>query len=51
VTTQGLQWPLDNATLRAGTTRGVSNVAVDTAQEIELDVGVLLVVVDPGQAD
>ncbi len=51
VTTQGLQWPLDNATLRAGTTRGVSNMAVDTAQEIALDVGVLLVVVDPGQAD
>jgi thiamine pyrophosphokinase len=51
VTTQGLQWPLDNATLRAGMTRGVSNVAVDTEQEIELDVGVLVVVVDPGQAD
>lgn len=51
VTTQGLQWPLANATLKAGTTRGVSNVAVDTAQEIVLDVGVLLVVVDPGQGD
>ena len=51
VTTKGLRWTLDGSTLQAGTTRGVSNVVVDTAQEVAVDIGVLLVLVDHGRAD
>jgi len=48
VTTSGLKWELDNATLQPGTGRGVSNEFVDDAATITVADGSLLVVVpDP----
>jgi thiamine pyrophosphokinase len=46
VTTRGLQWPLDAGTLPFGTTRGVSNVAIDAQQFLSISGGVLLVISD-----
>jgi len=46
VVTEGLQWPLDTETLPFGTTRGVSNVALDTHQLVSISGGVLLVISD-----
>ena len=43
VTTSGLRWPLDAATLPLGSTRGLSNVVV-AAASVSLTDGVLLVV-------
>jgi thiamine pyrophosphokinase len=43
VTTSGLRWPLNTATLRTGSTRGLSNVVVGPAS-VSLTDGVLLVI-------
>ncbi len=43
---RGMRWDLADATLNAGTPRGMSNVADDATQEISLTNGVLLVIVD-----
>ena len=47
VTTRGLQWPLQDATLAAGSTRGVSNRFTETVAELTVRQGVLLAV-QPG---
>jgi thiamine pyrophosphokinase len=44
VTTTGLRWPLDGATLRMGGSRGLSNVVVSPDASVRLTDGVLLVV-------
>ena len=44
VTTTGLRWPLDNATLPLGGSRGLSNVIVESGASVRLSDGVLLVV-------
>jgi thiamine pyrophosphokinase len=43
VTTRGLRWPLSNATLPIGSTRGVSNEPADSSVEVSLREGALLV--------
>jgi thiamine pyrophosphokinase len=49
ITYQGLQWPLENATLPFGTPRGVSNAVVGSEVQIFLEEGTLLVfVIDSG---
>ncbi|MDE0131498.1 MAG: thiamine diphosphokinase [bacterium] len=47
VTTTGLKWPLENATLAAGSTRGVSNRLIETTAQVTVRQGVLLAV-QPG---
>ncbi|MDE0231794.1 MAG: thiamine diphosphokinase [bacterium] len=47
VTTKGLQWSLQEATLAAGSTRGVSNRLTGTVAELAVRQGVLLAV-QPG---
>lgn len=44
VTTTGLRWPLDDATLSATSSRGVSNAVADTELTVGLTSGVLAVV-------
>jgi thiamine pyrophosphokinase len=44
VTTEGLHWPLERATLRLGRSRGVSNEIVTAPAAIRLERGTLLVV-------
>jgi thiamine pyrophosphokinase len=44
VTTEGLRWPLDGATLRLGRSRGLSNEVVGVPASVRIDVGTLLVV-------
>jgi thiamine pyrophosphokinase len=44
ITTKGLEYPLQSEDLPLGTTRGVSNVVVDTPASVALDDGTLLVV-------
>lgn len=44
VTTHGLRWQLDAATLHMGASRGLSNEIVATPASVQLDSGVLLVV-------
>ena len=48
ITTTGLQYPLHGATLRPGTSRGVSNVLVAERGSVGLDHGTLLVVQPDG---
>lgn len=48
MTTTGLRWPLADATLMPGTTRGVSNELVADTAAIEIGTGAL-VVVQPGR--
>ena len=48
VTTSGLHWPLGDATLPLGTTRGISNVASTARQSVSITSGVLLAVSDSG---
>jgi thiamine pyrophosphokinase len=43
ITYQGLQWPLENATLPYGTPRGVSNLMTTTKAQISLEEGTILV--------
>jgi thiamine pyrophosphokinase len=59
ITTSGLQYPLDDATLRPGTSRGVSNVLVGAEGSVVLERGTLLsiqplaldpIAVEPGGA-
>ncbi len=47
VTTEGLQWTLENATLAAGSTRGVSNRFTETSAHVSIRQGALLAV-QPG---
>ena len=42
----GVQWPLVDEQLPAGTSRGLSNVVTETTQTISLDQGALLVIVE-----
>ena len=44
VTTEGLRWPLDGATLRIGRSRGISNEIVTAPASIEVRDGTLLVI-------
>ena len=44
VTTQGLQWNLNEAVLSSQTSRGVSNIAQENSVHVQLDEGVLAVV-------
>jgi thiamine pyrophosphokinase len=44
VSTRGLRYPLDGETLRAGTSRGVSNVFAATQAVVALSTGVLLAI-------
>ncbi len=44
LTTDGLRWPLDGATLRMGRSRGLSNEIVATPASVQLEHGTLLVV-------
>jgi thiamine pyrophosphokinase len=48
ITTTGLQYPLHGATLRPGTSRGVSNVLVGNAARVGLEHGTLLMVQPDG---
>ena len=48
VTYAGLEYPLTNATLPLGTTRGISNVIVRSPATISIDQGVLLVIQEEG---
>ncbi len=43
VTYQGLEYPLENATLRLGSTRGVSNTLASSPAQISIESGILLV--------
>lgn len=47
VTARGLHWPLTNATLNWGQALGISNVPVDDEVTIEVQEGLLLVIVTP----
>jgi len=44
VTTEGLRWPLNEASLSPGTTRGISNELVSATAAVRLTAGTLLVV-------
>lgn len=46
VSNSGFEWPLDQATLPAGTPRGMSNVASAPTQHISVGDGVVLVIID-----
>ena len=48
VTTQGLEYPLNQETLRFGTTRGVSNTLLGESASVELEQGMLLCVLIHG---
>jgi thiamine pyrophosphokinase len=48
IVTEGLQYPLTHEDLVPGTTRGVSNVLLDTSARVALDTGTLLVVQPDG---
>jgi thiamine pyrophosphokinase len=50
VTTEGLRFALDAATLPAGTTRGVSNVVEEPYVRVSLNAGALLIIV-PGTSE
>ncbi len=55
VSTTGLRWPLHDETLRAGTSRGVSNLFADEAASVSLEHGTLLAIqpeyqLDPGSS-
>jgi thiamine pyrophosphokinase len=51
VTTTGLRWPLEKATLHMGRSRGLSNVVVGTDASVTLTDGVLLVVETASMGD
>lgn len=51
VTTEGLRWPLVDATLPLGSTWGISNVAEADAQSVAVTSGVLLAVSDSLEDD
>lgn len=49
VTTRGLKYPLDGETLHLGSSRGVSNVAVESGAEVRLTSGILLCIISPSE--
>ena len=51
LTLTGFEYPLDNATLELGTTRGISNVFVEADCRIELSRGKLLVTVTHSESE
>ena len=51
VTTAGLRWPLDAATLGMGRSRGLSNEVVDTPASVRIVEGTLLVVETASRGD
>ena len=44
VTYAGLEYPLENATLRLGSTRGVSNTLASSSAQISIESGILMVI-------
>ncbi|MDD5082582.1 MAG: thiamine diphosphokinase [Dehalococcoidales bacterium] len=50
ITTEGLKYPLKNAELTIGLTRGISNLLEESPAHIKLSRGLLLVVHTPGRA-
>ena len=44
ITTSGLRWKLDEATLRVGSTRGLSNEFLDTEAEVSVRIGIVLAI-------
>jgi thiamine pyrophosphokinase len=50
VTTSGLQWPLVGSDLPRGTTRGLSNVSMDTAVSVSVETGALLIIVEEAES-
>lgn len=44
VTTAGLAWPLDGATIQPGSTHGVSNTFLSSGAAVSVDAGVLLAI-------
>lgn len=44
ITYRGLEYPLENATLRLGSTRGVSNMLASSPAQISVETGILLVI-------
>ncbi len=44
VTYRGLEYPLENATLRLGSTRGVSNTMLSSPAQVSIESGILLVI-------
>jgi thiamine pyrophosphokinase len=50
ITTSGLSYPLNNENLKAGPSRGLSNVLTDSTAGIELQEGILLAIHTPGHA-
>ena len=46
---QGMAYPLENATLQLGSTRGISNEIVASPASVEIQAGVLLVVYEMGR--
>jgi thiamine pyrophosphokinase len=48
VTTSGLRWPLENASMEYGTTLGISNEATATTVTVAVDEGALLVIQEHG---
>ncbi|MEE8457098.1 MAG: thiamine diphosphokinase [Acidimicrobiia bacterium] len=50
VTTTGLKWPLDKATLERGTSRGVSNESVSDHVTVEVGRGSVLVVLEGAES-
>jgi thiamine pyrophosphokinase len=48
VTTSGLRWPLENASMEHGTTLGISNEATATTVTVTVDEGALLVIQEHG---
>ena len=51
VTYAGLEYPLTNATLPLGTTRGISNVIAHSPATISIDQGILLVIQEEGETE
>ncbi|HEX5041165.1 MAG TPA: thiamine diphosphokinase [Candidatus Limnocylindria bacterium] len=49
VSTEGLRWPLERATLAMGGSRGLSNVVDHLPASVSLDAGALLVIQTPNQ--
>jgi thiamine pyrophosphokinase len=46
VTASGLQWPLQDSDLPRGTTRGLSNIAIEPAVSVSLNSGAVLIIVE-----
>ena len=44
VNTSGLRWPLNDATLRFGSTRGLSNEFLESVAEVRVGIGLVLAI-------